>query len=70
VALVNSIQVLLGSLAAVAFGYVAASSRLGFSVAWVMIGALTIGLLPLLVLVVPNRAGMPVPPEDPVVRSS
>ncbi|MGC2289039.1 MAG: MFS transporter [Thermoplasmata archaeon] len=61
VAVVNSIQVLLGSGIAVAFGYFAVSA--GFTTAWVFVGLLTILLIPLVVLVAPNRAGTPIPPD-------
>ncbi len=55
IAVINSIQVLLGSIIAVVFGVVAFDS--GFTVAWIFAGLLTIGLVPLVLFVVPNRAG-------------
>ena len=60
IAFVNSVQVLLGSAIAVVFGFVAVSA--GFTVAWVLVGGLAIALIPLLVLVAPNRAGVPLRP--------
>jgi MFS family permease len=59
VALVNSIQVLLGSAIAVAFGFIAVSE--GFTAAWIVVGILAIVMIPLVFLVAPNRAGTPVP---------
>ncbi len=53
VAVVNSIQVSLGSLLAVLFGALVESE--GFTVAWLFTGVITVALLPLLVLVRPNR---------------
>lgn len=61
IAVVNSIQVLLGSLIAVAFGYVAVAA--GFTTAWILVGLLTIVMVPLVFLVAPNRAGTPIPQE-------
>ena len=61
IAVVNSIQVLLGSLIAVAFGYVAVAA--GFTTAWILVGLLTIVMAPLVFLVAPNRAGTPIPQE-------
>jgi MFS family permease len=61
IATVNSIQVLLGSLIAIAFGYVAVSA--GFTTAWVLVGVLAIGMVPLVFLVAPNWAGTPVRAE-------
>ncbi len=57
IAVVNSIQVLLGALCAVVFGYIAAIS--GFTAAWIFAGVLTLALVPLVFLVTPNRAGTP-----------
>lgn len=54
IAVINSIQVLLGSVIAVVFGVVAFDS--GFTVAWIFAGALTIALVPLVLFVLPNRA--------------
>jgi MFS transporter, ACDE family, multidrug resistance protein len=54
VALINSIQVMIGGGVAIAFGFVAATH--GYLVAWLLSGALCLGLLPLLVFVRPNRA--------------
>ncbi len=54
IALMNSIQVLLGSAIAVTFGYVALLA--GFTVAWLYAGGLALALLPLLRWVTPNRA--------------
>ncbi len=54
VAVVNSIQVVLGSGLAIGFGFVAAAY--GYTTAWWYVGALTLGLLPLLALVRPSRA--------------
>jgi MFS family permease len=71
VAFVNSVQVLFGSLIAIVFGYVAVDA--GYPVAWLFIGVLSIVLLPLLLLVAPNRAGRPIrslrsDPSDPPAR--
>lgn len=54
VAVINSIQVLLGSGVAVAFGVIAAYQ--GYTVAWLFAGILCIVLIPLAALVTPNRA--------------
>lgn len=54
IAVVNSIQVLLGSVVALVFGVVAFHA--GFPLAWLFTGALTIALIPLVLFVVPNRA--------------
>ncbi len=64
VGVVNSLQVALGSLVAVAFGVLAGSY--GYTVAWLFAGGISVALLPALLLVVPNRAnagGEPVEPE-------
>ena len=61
IAFVNSIQVSLGSLIAIVFGYVAVAA--GFTSAWIVVGLLAAGMVPLVFLVVPNRAGTPVPSE-------
>lgn len=55
VGVVNSIQVAIGSAVAVLFGWVVAGH--GYTIAWVIIGVATMGLLPLLLLVEPNHAG-------------
>lgn len=55
VALVNSIQVLLGSVLAVAFGFIV--SWWGYTTGWLYAGAITLVLLPLLAWVSSNRAG-------------
>ena len=61
-ALLNSVQVFVGSGLAVAFAYVAATS--GYTLAWIFAGAATVGTLPLLLWVRPtprtNRAGVAV----------
>jgi MFS family permease len=62
IALVNSIQVLLGSAAAVAFGYIAV--LWGYTAAWLFVAALTLVCVPLVVLVIPNRAGTAVRQES------
>jgi MFS family permease len=54
VGVVNSVQVLAGSFLAVLFGFLAAVE--GYTVAWLFAGALTVALLPLALLVTPNRA--------------
>ncbi len=62
VGVVNSIQVLLGSGLAIAFGFVAAG--FGFDAAWLFAGIVSFATLPLLLLVRPNRgmgAGRRVP---------
>jgi len=61
IAVVNSIQVLLGSAIAIAFGYIAVLA--GFTMAWISVGVLTLVLIPLVLLVAPNRAGTPLRPE-------
>lgn len=53
VALINSIQVILGSALSIAFGFVVA--WYGYTVAWEEAGIVAIALLPLLVFVRPNR---------------
>ncbi len=55
VAVVNSIQVALGSGLAVLFGVVVAAD--GFTLAWAFAGLVTLALLPALLLVRPNRGG-------------
>ena len=57
VGVVNSIQVVVGSASAIAFGYIVEAG--GFTLAWIFAGVLSLGMLPLLVLVQPNRAGPP-----------
>lgn len=59
IAVINSIQVLLGSVIVVLFGFVAVT--FGFTAAWVFAGALTLAGLPLVLYVSPNRAGAPRP---------
>jgi predicted MFS family arabinose efflux permease len=54
VGVVNSIQVIVGSAAAIAFGFIV--SAVGYTDAWLFAGFLSLGVLPLLVLVLPNRA--------------
>ena len=54
VAVINSIQVIVGGALAIGFGFVAASR--GYLIAWLITGALCLALLPLLILVRPNRA--------------
>jgi len=54
VGVVNSIQVILGSGIAVIFGVLVA--LYGYTVAWEFAGVLTVGVLPLLLFVTPNRA--------------
>jgi MFS family permease len=54
VAVINSIQVMVGSGLAIAFGFIAASR--GYLTAWLLTGALSLALLPLLLAVRPNRA--------------
>ena len=54
VALVNSIQVMAGSGLSIAFGFVV--SWYGYTVAWEVAGLVSLVLLPLLLLVRPNRA--------------
>ena len=63
IAVVNSIQVLLGSIFAVVFGLVAFHA--GFSDAWLLTGAFTIALIPLVLLVSPNRGGSAIPAPGP-----
>jgi predicted MFS family arabinose efflux permease len=63
IAVINSIQVLLGSAIVVAFGFIA--ETVGFTTAWIFAGALTLGGLPLVLFVSPNRAGTPRVP-DPI----
>jgi MFS family permease len=57
VGVVNSIQVVIGSASAIAFGFVVAAA--GYTVAWLFAGLLSLGVLPLLLLVRPNRAAPP-----------
>jgi MFS family permease len=57
IAVINSIQVLLGSAIVVVFGVVAVTA--GFTAAWIFAGALTLAGIPLVFLVAPNRAGTP-----------
>jgi MFS family permease len=64
IAVVNSLQVLLGSVIAVAFGYLAVLG--GYPLAWEFAGVLSLVLLPLLVWVIPNRAS---PASKPTVVS-
>jgi MFS family permease len=65
VAVVNSIQVILGSGVAVAFGFIVADY--GYAPAWLFTGLLTIALLPLLGLVQGNqRTSVPAPAAPPV----
>ena len=52
-AIINSIQVSVGSLIAVSFGFLAAGP--GYAVAWVFVGLLTLILLPLVLFVAPTR---------------
>ncbi len=59
IAAMNSIQVLLGSGIAIAFGYIAVLA--GFTTAWIFVGVLTLVSIPLVLLVAPNRAGTPLP---------
>jgi predicted MFS family arabinose efflux permease len=54
VSLVNSVQVMLGSGLSIVFGFVV--SWYGYTAAWEEAGAVTLLLLPLLLLVRPNRA--------------
>lgn len=54
VGVVNSIQVLLGSGGAVAFGFIVAGY--GYTTAWLFTGTLTVVLLPLFLFVPPSRA--------------
>ncbi|MCI4318788.1 MAG: MFS transporter [Thermoplasmata archaeon] len=54
VAVINSIQVMVGGGLAIGFGFVAALH--GYLIAWLLTGLLCLALLPLLVLVRPNRA--------------
>jgi predicted MFS family arabinose efflux permease len=69
VALVNSIQVILGSGISIAFGFIV--SWYGYTVGWEAAGLLTLLLLPLLVLVRPNRAQAVEPPaSDQTVATS
>jgi MFS family permease len=66
VALVNSVQVLIGSGISILFGVLAATE--GYFRSWVLLGVLTIVLLPILLLVSPTRAlgrEQAVPVEDP-----
>ncbi|MCI4353519.1 MAG: MFS transporter [Thermoplasmata archaeon] len=61
IAFVNSVQVLLGSAVAVGFGFVAVAA--GFTVAWLLVGGLAVAMIPLVLLVAPNRAGVPLRPS-------
>jgi MFS family permease len=63
IAVVNSIQVLLGGFLVVVFGEVVTVA--GFTVAWIFAGALTLVGVPFVLLVAPNRAGAPLRPESP-----
>ncbi len=53
-AVLNSIQIFIGSVIAIAFGFIAES--LGFTVAWIFAGALAVALLPALLVLGPVRA--------------
>jgi MFS family permease len=64
VAVVNSIQVLLGGALVVIFGVIAVVA--GYTTAWIFIGALTVGGIPLVLFVSPNRAGSPRSPGAPL----
>jgi DHA1 family bicyclomycin/chloramphenicol resistance-like MFS transporter len=59
VGVVNSLQVLVGGVIAVIFGIIAGS--VGYTEAWVFAGAVSVGMLPLLYFVEPNRGGTTVP---------
>ncbi len=63
VGVVNSIQVSLGSLVAVAFGVIAAS--LGYTVAWEFAALLTVAVLPLLAFVEVTGPGAGAPVDGP-----
>jgi MFS family permease len=67
IAVINSIQVLLGAVAAVAFGYIA--DVWGYTAAWLFVGILTLVCLPLVLLVTPNRAGAPAALESSVTST-
>jgi MFS family permease len=67
IAVINSIQVLLGGAVAVAFGYIAV--LWGFAVAWLFVGILTVACIPLVVLVAPNRAAPHILQESPMTSS-
>ena len=68
VALINSVQVSLGSGLAVLFGVVAATA--GYSWAWVLTGALALALLPLLWLVDEGASARPAePPSVPAAAA-
>jgi MFS family permease len=56
VGVVNSIQVVIGSASAVAFGFIVEAA--GYTDAWLFAGLFTLGVLPLLALVRPNRAAV------------
>ncbi len=56
IAVINSVQVSLGSALAVAFGFV--SGSLGFTSAWVFVAVIGFALLVLLILVAPSRPGV------------
>lgn len=64
VGLLNSIQVLLGSGLALLFAVIVARS--GFTAAWIFAGLVSLGLLPLVLLVRPSRAEHPMPTPAPV----
>jgi predicted MFS family arabinose efflux permease len=57
IAVINSIQVLLGSAIVVVFGFIAVT--VGFTAAWIFAGAVTLAGLPLVLFIIPNRAGTP-----------
>lgn len=63
IAVINSIQVMVGSVIVVVFGFIAVTY--GFTTAWIFAGVLTLLGLPLVFLVSPNRAGAP-RRQDPV----
>ncbi len=65
-AVLNSIQIFLGSVIAIAFGFIAES--LGFTVAWVFAGVLAVALLPALSLLGPVRATGRTDPASPNER--
>ncbi|HUI38216.1 MAG TPA: MFS transporter [Thermoplasmata archaeon] len=54
VAVLNSVQVILGSAIAIAFGFIAGAY--GYTDAWLFVGAISAGLVPLLWGVAPSRA--------------
>jgi hypothetical protein len=65
VGVVNSLQVLVGGVIAVVFGIIAGS--IGYTQAWVFAGLVSVGMLPLLYFVQPNRGmrGEPHAPPGP-----